>query len=236
MRRSVPRRNAATKMRHRVGGIACRSVRRAFARLARPIVGRPPRDERNIVARLARQRAAARKPRLDPRRAAIIGRGRKPKIAEALTQVRQQFRRFRDRLLGIERIGKPALGGRSRHELRNALRARVAGDAGPEAALLPDQPGEEIDRQMVRCRGALDHAAQAPDRWFRPLARPPPQPVTPSATRSARVRARLEVRLVEPMARRVPKGRCHCTAQCRSIGAELRAPMAVATRSSGGQS
>ena len=63
-------------------------------------------------------------------RPAIVGGGRKPKIAETLAQVRQQFRRFRDRLLGIERIGKPALLRRSGHELRDALRTRVAGDAG----------------------------------------------------------------------------------------------------------
>ena len=161
MRRSVPRRNAATKMRHRVGGLPGLVWAGAPSRasLAQSSAVRPVMSERSCASRPAACPGSQATPPPAPARH-CEGRGRKPRVAEALTQVRQQFRRFRDRLLGIERIGKPALGRRSRHELRNALRARAAGDARPEAALLPDQPGEEIDRQVVRCGCALDHAAQ----------------------------------------------------------------------------
>jgi len=110
--------------------------------------------------RLSRQRAPAREPGLHACRPAIVGGGRQTQIAEALAQIGKQFGRFRDRLLGIERIGEPALGRRSGHELCDALRACAARDAGPEAAFLPDQPREEIDRHAARCRGAFDHAAQ----------------------------------------------------------------------------
>ena len=112
----------ATSTRQRVGGPS--SARRAAApRSVRPVVRRAAGDRRDIVARLARQPAAAREPRLHARRTAVVGRSRKPEIAEAPSQVVEQFGGLRDRLLGIERVGEPALGGGPRHELRHALRA-----------------------------------------------------------------------------------------------------------------
>ena len=129
-------------------------------RLLGPVLGAAARDGRDIAARFPREPAARREPGFDARRPAIIGRGRKPEIAEAAPQVIQQLGRFRDRLLGIERIGKAALGRGPGHELRGALRPCPAGDAGAETAFLPDQPGEEVDRHAVRRGGALDHAAE----------------------------------------------------------------------------
>jgi hypothetical protein len=49
----------------------------------------------------------------------------------------------------VEGVGKTALPRGRRHELRHALRAGAAYCRRVEAALLPDQPGEEIDRQII---------------------------------------------------------------------------------------
>ena len=58
-----------------------------------------------------------------------------------------------DRCDGVKGVGKTAPARGRRHELRHALRAGAAHRRRVEAALLPDQPGEEIDRQIVfrRC-------------------------------------------------------------------------------------
>jgi hypothetical protein len=59
----------------------------------------------------------------------------------------------------IERIGKAAPVGGARHELRNALRAGAAHRPRVEAALLPDDAGEELDRKLILGRVLFERAA-----------------------------------------------------------------------------
>jgi hypothetical protein len=64
----------------------------------------------------------------------------------------------------IEGIGKAAPARRRWHELRHALRPCAAYCRRIEAALLPDQPGEEIDRQIILCRCRRERITDARDR------------------------------------------------------------------------
>ena len=95
----------------------------------------------------------------DAGRAAIIGRGGKTEIAEALREFGQKLCGFGDRRFGIERIGEPAIGGGSGHELRDALRAGWTDRVGSKAAFLPDQPCQERDRQTLSSGRRFDKTA-----------------------------------------------------------------------------
>ena len=70
------------------------------------------------------------------------------------------MRRGGDRRRGVEGIEQAALGGRVGHELRDALRALRAHGVAAEAALLPDQAGEEADRDLVVLGGGFDQRAK----------------------------------------------------------------------------
>ena len=78
----------------------------------------------------------------------------------------QELCRFGDRFERVKGIGKTAPVRDSRHELRGALRPpRSAYSRGIKPALLPDQPDEEIARQIVlRCR-RLKRAADSRGRY-----------------------------------------------------------------------
>ena len=84
-----------------------------------------------------------------------------PKVA----QFAQIAGRMTQRLDRIERIGKTAPAGGARHELRDALGALGAYGQRIEAALLPDDAGEEFDRQTIFRRRLLDGAADVFRRW-----------------------------------------------------------------------
>src|SRR6266699_4646250 len=95
--------------------------------------------------------------------AGIVRGCREAEISELAPQVAQEFRGFGDRFNGVKRLGKTAPARGRRHELRHALRAGAAHRRRVEAALLPDQPGEEIDRQIIfrrrRCECLTDAVA-----------------------------------------------------------------------------
>jgi hypothetical protein len=63
----------------------------------------------------------------------------------------------------IKGVGKTALVRSRWHELRHTLRACAAYCPRIEAALLPNQPGEEIDRQIIFCRCRRERIADARD-------------------------------------------------------------------------
>jgi hypothetical protein len=69
-----------------------------------------------------------------------------------------------DGLDWVEGVGKPARARGRWHELRHALGACAAYRRRIEAALLPDQPSEEIDRQIIFCRCRREHITDARDR------------------------------------------------------------------------
>src|SRR6516165_2488296 len=85
----------------------------------------------------------------DASRAGIVSGSGKPKITEPVFQVAQIAGRILQSLDRIERIDEAAIVRRSRHELGNAPRALAAHRARVEAAFLPDDAGEEFDRQFV---------------------------------------------------------------------------------------
>jgi hypothetical protein len=114
-----------------------------------PLLGGLAGHERHIGARLAWQAATTGEPLAHPPRAGIVGSRREAEISELASQVVQELRGFGDRLDGVEGVGKTAPARGRRHELRHALRAGTAHRLRIEAALLPDQPGEEIDRQII---------------------------------------------------------------------------------------
>ena len=124
------------------------------------------RDDRNVVLGLDRQIALLGEPFRDAAGAGVVGRRGEPEIAEALPQFGQQRGGLGDRRFGVEGIGEPAFVSGSRHELRDAQRARGTGDAGPEVAFLPDQPGQKRDRKTLCAGGGVDQPADAADERF----------------------------------------------------------------------
>ena len=118
-----------------------------------PLLGGLAGHEAHIGTRLTRQPAPASKPVAHPPGSSIVGGCREPEISELAPQVAQELRGLGDCFERVEGVGKTALPRGRRHELRHALRAGAAYCRRVEAALLPDQPGEEIDRQLIfRCR------------------------------------------------------------------------------------
>src|SRR5215831_2095887 len=141
-----------------------------------PLLGGLAGHEGHIGARLARQAAPTGEPVAHPPGPGIVGGRREAEISELASQVVQELRGFGDRFDGVEGIGKTAPARGRRHELRHALRASTAHSRRVEAALLPDQPGEEIDRQIIfrrrRRKGvtdAVDSGRGARWRWGRGL-------------------------------------------------------------------
>jgi hypothetical protein len=64
----------------------------------------------------------------------------------------------------IKGVGKTARVRRRWHELRHALRPRAAYCRRIEAALLPNQPGEEIDWQIIFFRCSRQRITDPRDR------------------------------------------------------------------------
>ena len=73
----------------------------------------------------------------------------KPVISELATQIAQELCGLGDSFERIKGIGQTAPIRGSRHELRHALRAGSAYSRWIEPALPPDQPDEEIGRQIL---------------------------------------------------------------------------------------
>jgi len=74
-------------------------------------------------------------------------------ISKFATQAAQQLAGLRNCCERIERVFETARSCRCRHELSYALCTFPADRVRLEAAFLPDQAGEEIDRQIIgRCR------------------------------------------------------------------------------------
>src|SRR5262249_51479262 len=119
-----------------------------------PLLGGLPRYNPHIRVGLPRQATPASKPVANPPRSRIVGGCREPEVSEFAPQVAQELCRVGDCFDWIKGVGKTARARSRRHELRHALRPCTAYRRRIEAALLPDQPGEEIDRQIIfsRCR------------------------------------------------------------------------------------
>ena len=116
-------------------------------------------QDHHVILGFGREVAGALKPPRHPRCARVVGGGGETEISEPLPEICQKLRRLWDGGLGIVRIGKPALGGGGRHELRNAARANRAHGVGAKAAFLPDQPAQEPDRESIRARRGIDDPA-----------------------------------------------------------------------------
>src|SRR5215471_17112628 len=129
-----------------------------------PIIGAAPSDSDDVVAGLCREDAMTSQPIAHALRTGIVGRGRKPEIAELGVQFVQKLSRFRQRCNWIERIEHSTLLSGSGHELSNSLRpvataSRGSDRVGLEAALLPDQTRKKLNRKPVRLRGRFDQQA-----------------------------------------------------------------------------
>jgi hypothetical protein len=95
----------------------------------------------------------------------IVGGGREAEVSELAPQVAQQLRGLGDRFDGVEGVGQTAPARRRRHKLRHTLCASAAHRRRVEVALLPDEPGEEIYRQIIfrRRRAGLEVAEGVED-------------------------------------------------------------------------
>src|SRR5262249_35451866 len=105
--------------------------------------------EPDIRIGFPREATPAGKPIANPPGSRIVGGCRKPEVSELTPQVAQELRGVGNRFDWIKGVGKTARVRRRWHELRHALRSRAAYCRRVEAAFLPDQPGEKIDRQII---------------------------------------------------------------------------------------
>ncbi len=128
------------------------------------MLGGLPRYNAHIRVGLPRQATSAGKPAANPPGSRIVGGCRKPEVSEFAPQVAQELCGVGDCFDWIKGVGKTARARGRWHELRHALRACAAYGRRIEAALLPDQPGEEIDRQVIFCRCRREHITDAHDR------------------------------------------------------------------------
>src|SRR5262249_50440047 len=97
-----------------------------------PLLGGATGHAANGSERLRWQGAFSIEPVLHALRTGIVGGGREPEIAEFGAQLAQKLGRFWQRLGRIESIEQKTLGGRPRHELRDALaHACRCGSRGP---------------------------------------------------------------------------------------------------------
>src|SRR5262249_47891364 len=99
--------------------------------------------------RLPWQGPVAIEPAADATRAGIVARCSEPEISELVSKLLQEARRRLDSDQWIERVRQTSRPSGRRHELRDALRAGVALRIGIEMTLLPDQPCEEINRDIA---------------------------------------------------------------------------------------
>ena len=86
-----------------------------------------------------------------------------PEVSEFAPQVAQELCGVGDCFDWIKGVGKTARVRGRWHEPRHALRACAAYCRRIEAALLPNQPGEEIDRQIIFCPCRHDRITDARD-------------------------------------------------------------------------
>jgi hypothetical protein len=148
---------ALTRRRARGWRVRGRHLRR---RLGHPGFRAVAGDDADVGLRLPRQAATAGQPPFDLAGAGIVGRSGQTQVAaECRTQFAQVACRLAQRLQRLERIDKPPHRGGSGHELGDALRARRAHRRWVEAALLPDEPGEELLRNFVVGRRLCQRAA-----------------------------------------------------------------------------
>src|SRR5262249_60630211 len=119
-----------------------------------PLPGGLPLYNPHIRVGLPGWPTPAGEPPATPPGSRIVGGCREPEVSELPPQVAQELCRMGDCFDWIKWVGKTARVRRRRHELRDALCPRAAYRRRIEAALLPDQPGEEIDWQIIfsRCR------------------------------------------------------------------------------------
>src|SRR5260221_13387237 len=125
------------------------------------IVGAAPSDGDNVVAGLSREAAMTSQPIAYALRTSIVGRGRKPEIAELGVQFMQKFSRLRQCRNRIERIEHPTLPSGCGHELGDSLRpvavaSRRSNRVRLEAALLPDQTRKKLNRKPITLCGRVD--------------------------------------------------------------------------------
>ena len=144
---------------HLLGDLDTRRLRRHQGRLGiahelarRPLLGLAAGDPGHIGARLAGQPAALGHPIAHPPGTGVVGRRRQAEIAELRLQPAQEFPRGVQRVDRLERIDQPVFVRGLRHELGDAQRSRAADRLHVEVALLPDQVGEERNRQVVGAR------------------------------------------------------------------------------------
>src|SRR3569832_1947283 len=132
-------------------------------------------DDPHIGPRFSRKLPAVVLLIVNPTRPRIEGRRRKAEISGLAVQVVQQLTGLADRFKRIKGIFQTAQPRGARHELRDALRALPADRVRREAAFLPDETREEIDRQSVgrgRRRKRLADVSRGwlqGRRWFRLL-------------------------------------------------------------------
>ena len=129
-----------------------------------PLLGGLPRYDPHIRVGLPRQATSAGKPVANPPGSRIVGGCREPEVSEFAPQVAQELCGVGDGFDWIEGVGETARVRGRRHELRHTLRACAADRRRIEAALLPDQPGEEIDRQIIFSRCHRERITDARDR------------------------------------------------------------------------
>jgi len=129
-----------------------------------PSLGGLPRYKPDIRIRLPRQATPAGKPIANPPGSGIVGGCRKPEVPELTPQVAQKLCGVGNRFDWIKGVGKTARVRRRWHELRHALRPRAAYCRRIKAALLPNQPGEEIDRQIIFSRRRRERITDLRDR------------------------------------------------------------------------
>ena len=128
-----------------------------------PVLDRMTGQDRDVVLCFGSKVARALKPTRHAGCARVIGGGGEAKISKPLPETGQKLRRLGDRGLRVVRIGEPALGGCRRHELCNAARPSRAHGVGAEAAFLPDQPAQELDRESMGPRRCIDDPANRVD-------------------------------------------------------------------------
>src|SRR5262249_10946517 len=117
----------------------------------------------NIGPRFPRKRPPAAKPIANTSRSGIVRGCRKTKVSKLATQVTQQLTGLRNRFERIERVCEAAQSCGRGHELSYALCTFAADRVRLEVAFLPDQAGEEIDRQIVGRRRGGERRAKG---WY----------------------------------------------------------------------
>ena len=134
-----------------------------------PFLGTPSGDGNDVVPGLVGQPAGAGTPVRDPFLPGIVGSCSEAEIAEAVGEVAEIVRRGGDCLHRIIGVLKATQRRRTWHELSDTLCTFRAERVLTEPALLPDQPGEELHRQAMRCSGLIDQRAnrRSGQRWFR---------------------------------------------------------------------